>query len=877
MEKPAVVLYSHWIQFNAMSSTAKEKAKKPGSRKKSKKQKVSYHKRPDALQLDVWQFALRKQFGEESRFVISNIGEEPVFSTFRVFNPETKNDYEVWIRNGETRFGHIPGPSLFQTGNLCTCHDFRTNRLGMCKHISAVLSHLGKKRGNKKILKQSFRPPDTAIYLDYLSGREVRIAIGTEKTEEFEEWSEAYFDEEGRIRPDTFSGFNKIILEGRKIHPGFFCTPDAFEFILQKREEIGRRKKIRAEIPGGAEDPFFDGLMANIKLYPYQRQGILFGANAGRCLIADEMGLGKTIQAIGTAELLKRVTGIQKVIIICPTSLKYQWKSEIRKFTGQEAVVVEGMQTKRIKIYEESESFYHIMSYNVGTNDVEAINRMDADLIILDEAQRIKNFRTKAATQLKKIYTPYCLVLTGTPLENKLEELYSIVQFVDQFKLPPLYRFLDRYQVMEEGRVIGYRNLKEISEILGSCMIRRLKKEVIKQLPKRVDKHLFVPMTSQQATIHKELEDNVARLVAKWKRYNFLNETDRRRLILSLSQMRMVCDSTFILDQETRFDTKIDELMYILEEALGDPDQKVVIFSQWERMTRLVAQQLEAIEVGFAWLHGGVESRSRGDLLEKFREDADCRIFLSTDAGGVGLNLQNASLVINLDLPWNPAVLEQRIARVFRIGQKSKVTVINMVATNTIEHRMLSVLAFKAEMAKGVLDPEGEDAIFMSASRFKKLMENIEQLSTSSETETNLFGEPDIGNEEENLESPDQAKPGEAGAGAEHAGVDTFIGDDDIKESGKQTEEREKSGKEPPSGEKAGPEQIGEVVQSGISFFSGLANILNNREKTAELVESLVQKDESSGETYLKIPIENKEVVSNALEAFRKLVSALGN
>lgn len=349
---------------------------------------------------------------------------------------------------------------------------------------------------------------------------------------------------------------------------------------------------------------------------------------------------------------------------------------------------------------------------------------------------------------------------------------------MNQHKLPPLYRFLDRYQILgDNGQVTGYKNLREIGDALADCMIRRLKKTVLKQLPKRMDKILFVPMTQQQKDIHLELGDAVARLVAKWRRFLFLSETERRILMLCLSQMRMVSDSTYILDQQTRHDNKIDELLCIFEEALADPTQKVVVFSQWERMTRLVAQELDARDTGYAYLHGGVPSADRADLLERFRDDPECRVFLSTDAGGVGLNLQSASLLVNLDIPWNPAVLEQRIGRVHRMGQTSNVSVVNMVSLGSIEQRMLSVLEFKSSMAQGVLDPDGDDTIFMSDSKFKKFMKNVETLSGQDgwrAPATTAEDAPAEATDSENFERPAPAAP------APQPAPDTFAGDDDV-------------------------------------------------------------------------------------------------
>ncbi|NJO91976.1 MAG: DEAD/DEAH box helicase [Chloroflexia bacterium] len=264
-------------------------------------------------------------------------------------------------------------------------------------------------------------------------------------------------------------------------------------------------------------------------------------------------------------------------------------------------------------------------------------------------------------------------------MENKLEELYSIVQFVDPFVLGPYWKYLSDYRIVDEvGKVKAYQNLNKIGEQLANTMIRRRKKDVLLQLPERMDKTLFVPMTEEQATIHNEYQESVSRLVVKWRRQGFLNEKDRQSLMIFLNMMRMVCDSTYILDQKTRFDTKIGELLSILDEVFAEDNEKVVIFSQWERMTRLVAIELEKQKVKYQYLHGGIPSKKRGILYDEFNNDPECKVFLSTDAGGVGLNLQSASILINLDIPWNPAVLEQRIARIYRLDEKRNVSIINI-------------------------------------------------------------------------------------------------------------------------------------------------------------------------------------------------------
>ena len=908
------------------AKVANIKDKKDGKNKK-KEDKVSFHRRPADLELAAWQFALRKKFGEENPFEIVKAGSHPFFTEYEVHNPETKNAYTVNIRNNKTTYGKIPKPAILTANNSCTCQDFRTNRLGICKHISAVMRHLEGQRGAIKAFKTTYRQPETFIYLDYMNGRTVRLCIGTERTDIFQNWAKNYFDTEGVMLTTAYAKFDQIIGGGKAVHNTFTCTPDAFDFVLQNIDTERRQTLLDRKIPKAADDKYFDNLL-KINMFPYQRTGAYFAARAGRCLIADEMGLGKTIQAIAASEVYKRELGIKKILVICPTSLKYQWKTEIEKFSDNTVNVVEGSLVFRRKQYESSDALYQIMSYHMVVNDAEFINEnMRPDLVILDEAQRIKNFRTKVSAKLKQVQTPYCFVLTGTPLENKLDELYSVVQFIDQFKLPPLYRFLERYQITdgETGRVVGFKNLKEIAISLKDTMIRRVKKEVLKQLPKRMDKTLFVPMTAQQSEIHTELGNTVSQLVAKWRRFHFLKDEERKRLMLCLSQMRMVCDSTFILDQKTRHDTKVTELMCILEEALTEPTQKVVVFSQWERMTRIVAGELEERGIGFSSLHGGVHSKNRAGVLERFQNEADCRVFLSTDAGGVGLNLQNASLMINLDMPWNPAILEQRVGRIYRMGQTENVTVINMVATETIEHRMLGVLEFKGEMAKGVLDPEGDDTIFMTESKFRRFMENIETIAgvptqvheaatetedvqavmaeeiadieTPIPTETGsikisekqeempqkqaepLVNEGKTAQNAPNNPTQNDIQPVNTEGGkpaqktAEATPKPTFEGDDDV------TQPAPSAPSAPSNGAVASAQAAGSpqaLIQSGVSFLSGLMDTLSNPEKTQQLVQSVVKKDETTGKTYLNIPIENTDVVENALKMLGGLFAAFG-
>ncbi len=815
--------------------------------------KVSYYKKPGNLNLGEWQFALRKKYAEMNPMGIEKTGTGKVFTEYIVRNPDRKSSYSVSIRSGDN------------SRNFCTCFDFKTNRLGTCKHIEAVLHSIRVKKGLTEILAQEYESEYSSIYLDYRGKRKIRIRIGNENKTGFEKLRDKYFSAENVLPPENYPHFNKIREEALEISPSFRCYPDALDFILDIRDKNSREEHINRNYKGNGKPVFGDLLMA--ELFPFQEEGIRFAGRAGRCLLADDMGLGKTIQAIGTAELLKRDYGIAKVLIICPTSLKYQWKNEILKFTGSSVKVIEGLPHVREEQYRGGE-FFKIVSYQTASNDVKEISATFPDLVILDEAQRIKNFLTKTSRNIKRIPSTYALVLTGTPLENKLEELYSVVQYLDPFVLGPYHEFLGRHQMKSDtGKITGYRDLNLIGERLSELMLRRKKSDVLAELPERMDKMLLVPMTERQLELHEEFSGMVAKLVSKWRRLGFLPEKDRQMLMINLNRMRMVCDSSYILDQETRHDTKIDELMNILEEIIDEGKEKVVVFSQWERMTRIVSWELEARGIGYEYLHGGVPAVKREALFTNFNNDPGKRVFLSTDAGGTGLNLQAASYMVNLDIPWNPAVLEQRIGRIHRMGQKSKVSVINMVSADTIEHRMTEVLKFKSALAEGILD-KGDDMIFLGDSKFKKLMDTVEQILPDQAAEKKPGGK---GVEEEiTSEKRDFDGPSEPDLKTEEIGPEPLTLFDDP------AEEQAVPAAEQDSGATEHLTDPAMILKNGMNFIAGLAKTFSDPEATKRLVSEVTAKDDKDGKTYLKIPVESEKTVEDFIGMVGSFIKSMG-
>ena len=298
----------------------------------------------------------------------------------------------------------------------------------------------------------------------------------------------------------------------------------------------------------------------------------------------------------------------------------------------------------------------------------------------------------------------YAFVLTGTPLENRIDETYSIVQYLDPEVFGPLFRFnRDFYDLDERGRPEGYKNLDELHRRLSGVMLRRRKRDVEDELPGRTVKTFFVPMAEEQAKRYGDYEYTARRLASIAQRRPLTRE-EFERLQQYLACMRMICDTPAILDPECRVCPKLEELEGVLSELLEESARKIVVFSEWVKMLELARELAAEMGVDCAWHTGDVPQLKRRDEIARFREDPACRLFLSSDAGATGLNLQMANAVINLDLPWNPAKLEQRIARAWRKGQKCAVTVVNFVTENSIEHSILHLLSAKQTLADGVLD-----------------------------------------------------------------------------------------------------------------------------------------------------------------------------
>ncbi|MBV8068597.1 MAG: DEAD/DEAH box helicase family protein, partial [Acidobacteriaceae bacterium] len=487
---------------------------------------------------------------------------------------------------------------------------------------------------------------------------------------------------------------------GRTVH----IYPDAEEF-MQRQLLLDGTARRAAEIRRKPELHPLRRELLKAELLPYQLDGIAFAAGAGRAILADDMGLGKTIQAIGVSEFLAREAGISKVLVVCPASVKSQWRNEIERFCTRECQLISGGIASRGAQYANN-SFFTVCNYEQVLRDILSIERVKWDLIILDEGQRIKNWEAKTSRVIKGLRSRFALVLSGTPLENRLDDLYSIVQFIDDRRLGPAFRFYNRHRVVDErGKVLGYKNLSELRENLQPILLRRTRQSVRQQLPARTNEIVRITPTQEQLDLHGSHMQIVMQITAK----KFLTEMDLLRLQKHLLMCRMSANSTFLVDkQPPGYSSKLEELDDLFDRLFSEEGRKVLLFSEWTTMLDLIEPLLTKRRLVFVRLDGSVPQKQRQGLVHEFQTNPDCRLFLTTNAGSTGLNLQAANTVINVDLPWNPAVLEQRVARAYRMGQKRPVQVFILITEETLEERLLSTLSAKHDLALAALDAESD-------------------------------------------------------------------------------------------------------------------------------------------------------------------------
>ena len=487
----------------------------------------------------------------------------------------------------------------------------------------------------------------------------------------------------------------------------------AKEIALEKIREFGKSDTpVNFTVPGLKLEP-----------YNYQKLGIMYAVtNGSGALIADEMGLGKTIQGIGVAEYLKYKGLVKKVLVVTPASLKYNWPLEIAKFTDEKCVVIDGTPEKRMKQWLDDSAFYYIVNYELlvdlfgktshksgGTAEqqkkrfeqyskikqrqalLDSVRSRIWDLCIVDEAHALKHHISQRTKNVKQIKARLRIALTGTPLDGRLEELHSVMQWVMPGLLCNKKMFFDRYVTTDIfGNPCGYRNVSELKEKIKPFFIRRLKSDVLKSLPPKIYLNKLIELSEPEKKAYKDIADPD----------NYESEGEALTAIIRCKQF---CDYPALVNPNVGTSSKLEVFLDMIDEVVGENNHKAIVFSQYTTMLDIIEDRLRKNGYKFLRIDGNTPTKERAAMQEAFNKSPDIDMIIASEAGSTGLNLQAADYVFNYDDNWSPALMNQREDRAHRNGQTNTVTVVNFICKNTIEERIRNVIYSKNRVSSDVL------------------------------------------------------------------------------------------------------------------------------------------------------------------------------
>ncbi|PKP49985.1 MAG: helicase [Bacteroidetes bacterium HGW-Bacteroidetes-11] len=732
--------------------------------------------------------------------------------------------YKVFLRDFENETGYSDSM------------DSRLNKLGTTKHIMFAFKELKNNHSLYNRMNKTY--PFIEIYCDPLNDYKITWHYPHTLPVNEQLLISRYF-KNARFIDDsksiTFLGFLNEAVE----FPIIRIRPEVQEKIETAYEEEMLAKLSKEYHP--------DYSLIKTELFPYQKEGVEFALFRKTAIIADEMGLGKTLQAIVTAIQKKAVFGFRKTLVVCPASLKEQWKKEIEKFTGEKALVIGGLPEEREMQYKDEDHFFYIINYETILRDRIALNNAAYDFLILDEAQRIKNYETKTASSVSKLMVKHILVITGTPIENRLIDIFSLVSAINPRFFGPLWEFSYQhclFDPVKQNKINGYYDLQKLNKRLDTILIRREKRKVLEQLPNVQQFNVPVSLSPLQAEYHASYARGIASIISK----KFMTPYDLQKLQLLLASMRMVCDSTYLIDEETNESPKLEELKYILLEKLdvANSDRKIIIFSEWLKVHKLIGQVLRENNIGFAELNGTVPVKLRGELIQRFENNPQIKIFLSTEAGGSGLNLQVADTLINFELPWNPAKKNQRIGRIDRLGQKSnKLTIFNFITKNSIEEQIASGLLIKQNLFDGVLDSSSTtNFVDFSTKGRSQFIQQLEVFIAETENQPLPELEIPIALHES---APEKTEKSIAGQGV----LDLFEEPEETPVTAEVPTISRTSAPSPDKAEKT--QEIEQVMNSGMQFLAGIFKMATG--KDLGMNSQSIEVNQETGEVIMKFKL----------------------
>ena len=457
-----------------------------------------------------------------------------------------------------------------------------------------------------------------------------------------------------------------------------------------------------------------------VNLFPYQKLGFnwlknMYDIGFGG-ILADDMGLGKTLQTISLLNEIYQENSNFTALIIVPSSLLYNWKEEIIKFTGITPVLVEGTAAQRRKIISKGSKGFLITTYQALRNDIEEYKNREFDVVVLDEAQNIKTTTSQIKKAVMKINSKVNFALTGTPVENNILELWSIFDFVIPGYLDNLTKFKKTYK--EAIVNPNSSKINNLREIIAPFLLRRTKKEVLTELPDKIESNMVVTLSTEQKQLYMSY---IKQAKSEMKKFNE-NDNNRMKILAILTKLRQICNSPTLFKEDYKGEVaKLEVLRDILPD-ITENGHRLLIFSQFVGTLKEIEKELADMGIEYFYIDGNVKSKERVDICNKFNAGERQVVLISLKAGGTGLNLVGADVVIHYDPWWNIAVENQASDRAYRIGQKKSVQVIKLVTEGTIEEKIIKIQESKRQLSENLLEnKDGEKVLFEMSD--KELME----------------------------------------------------------------------------------------------------------------------------------------------------------
>lgn len=460
-----------------------------------------------------------------------------------------------------------------------------------------------------------------------------------------------------------------------------------------QREGLEQSARLFEEVSMDVPSPISGLRQYQLLGFNWMRQ--LYEMNLGGVL-ADDMGLGKTVQTLSVIKYAKMKDGFMTSLVVAPTSLIYNWEKEIHKFAPDLSVMVlEGSGDMRAMQIEKAQSYdVLIASYAQIRRDVSKLAQYQYRFCVLDEAQNIKNYQSVGAIAVKRFKAKARFALTGTPMENHIGELWSVFDFVLPGYLGGHSDFLNRFGDGTQAQ--------ELSIKIRPFLLRRVKKDVLEELPDKIEDRVLVEMSEYQQRVYRAmLARYKSEIVAPAMGAGF--NQNRMKVLAAITRLRQLCcHPGLFLDGYQGGSGKLDALMEIVQQCAGE-NRKMLIFSQFTTMLDMIRQALDEMGISCLYLDGDVPARMRASMCEQFNSDDTTAFLISTKAGGTGLNLTGADTVVHFDPWWNPAVEDQATDRAHRIGQTKKVHVVRLITRNSIEEKVSDLQAHKRELIDAVV------------------------------------------------------------------------------------------------------------------------------------------------------------------------------